>query len=102
MPEFIYSLPVDPMDSTSVQQVKAKLILLTQNDHLDFSGDILLADKIIALAREHDIPVHEDSDLAEILSRLDLFEEIPPSTYLMVAEILAFVYRANSKYNPGT
>jgi hypothetical protein len=47
VPEFIYSLPVDPMDSTSVQQVKAKLILLTQNDHLDFSGDILLADKII-------------------------------------------------------
>lgn len=59
-----------------------------------------LAEKIIALAREHDIPIHEDSDLAEILTRLDLHEEIPPSTYVVVAEILAFIYRTNERFTP--
>jgi flagellar biosynthesis protein len=57
-----------------------------------------LAEKLIELAREHNIPVHENSDLLEILSRLDLNEEIPPETYVIVAEILAFVYRTNDSF----
>lgn len=59
-----------------------------------------LAEKLIELAREHDIPIHEDNDLLEILSRLDLNEEIPPETYVIVAEILAFVYRTNDSFKP--
>lgn len=55
----------------------------------------LVAEKIIEIAREHGVPIHEDADLTEILSRLNLYEEIPPETYVLVAEILAFVYRAN-------
>ena len=47
VPEFIYSLPVDPNDYTSIEKVREKLISLTHNDQLDFSGDILLADQII-------------------------------------------------------
>lgn len=58
----------------------------------------LLAEKLLELARVHDIPIHEDADLVEVLSRLDLNEEIPESTYFIVAEILAFVYRTNQKY----
>ncbi len=54
-----------------------------------------VAEKIIALAKEHGIPIHEDSDLIEILAKLDLYEEIPPATYVVVAEILAFIYRTN-------
>ena len=56
-----------------------------------------LAEKIIALAKEHSIPIQEDDDLVEILAKLKLNADIPPETYLVVAEILAFVYRANSK-----
>lgn len=63
-------------------------------------GTGLLAERLIELAKEHDIPIHEDADLIEILSRLDLHEEIPPSTYVVVAEILAFVYRTNDQYRP--
>lgn len=59
-----------------------------------------LAERIIALAREYDIPIHEDADLAEILSLIDLNTEIPPSTYLVVTEILAFIYRTNQSYQP--
>lgn len=56
-----------------------------------------LAAKIIALAEEYGVPVQEDADLVEILARLDLNADIPPDTYLVVAEILAFVYRVNQK-----
>lgn len=58
-------------------------------------GSGLLAERLIELAREHGVPIHQDADLTEILSRLDLNQEIPPETYLLVAEILAFIYRTN-------
>ena len=58
-----------------------------------------LADKIIALAREHGIPIHEDRDLVEILSTLDMYEEIPEELYRAVAEILTFIYRISGEYN---
>lgn len=60
----------------------------------------LLAEKIIALAKEQGIPIQEDADLVEVLSRLKLNQEIPPETYVLVAEILAFVYRTNKSYTP--
>lgn len=61
-------------------------------------GRGLLAEKIIALAEEHGITVLEDADLVEVLSQLNINQEIPEETYLVVAEILAFVYRTNEKY----
>ena len=56
-----------------------------------------LADKILELARRHSIPVRRDRNLLQVLSRLDLNEEIPPEVYKAVAEILAFVYRLSSR-----
>ncbi len=53
-------------------------------------GDV--AEKIIEVAREHNIPIKEDADLVELLVQLDLEQEIPPELYKIVAEILAFVY----------
>jgi len=58
-------------------------------------GKGYIAQKIIALAKEHDIPIKEDPDLVQVLSELDLQEEIPPEIYMVVAELLAFVYRMN-------
>lgn len=56
-----------------------------------------LADKILDLAREHNIPVRQDRNLLQILSRLDLNDEIPPEIYKAVAEILAFIYRLTNR-----
>ncbi len=56
-----------------------------------------IADKIIALAKENGIPIHEDKNLVEILSTLDLYEQIPPKLYKVVAEILAFIYKVSNK-----
>lgn len=57
-----------------------------------------VAERIMALAKEHGIPMREDPDLIQALSQLDLQHEIPPSLYNVVAEILAFVYRLNNDY----
>jgi flagellar biosynthesis protein len=59
-------------------------------------GKGYIAQKIIALAKEHDIPIKEDPDLVHVLSELDLHQEIPPELYMVVAELLAFVYRMNA------
>jgi flagellar biosynthesis protein len=56
-----------------------------------------LAEKIIELARLYDIPIRQDKKLLQILSRLDLEEEIPPEVYKAVAEILAFIYRLSNR-----
>jgi len=56
-------------------------------------GDV--AEKILALAREHGITIQKDSTLLDALYRLDINEEIPEELYTVVAEILAFVYRMN-------
>lgn len=56
-----------------------------------------VADKIIELAKEHGIPVKDDPDLVEILAKLDIEQEIPADVYLVVAELLAFVYSVNNK-----
>jgi flagellar biosynthesis protein len=60
-----------------------------------------IAEKIIALAREHNIPIRSDPGLVQLLSRLEIDEQIPVELYRAVAEILAFVYQANSRYGPG-
>jgi flagellar biosynthesis protein len=64
---------------------------------LTAKGSGAVAEKIIALAREHGISVQEDPALIQILAGLDLNQEIPPSIYLVVAEILAFVYALSRK-----
>ena len=61
-------------------------------------GSGLLAEKIIELAKKNGIPIREDAALVQILSQLDFYQEIPPSAYLVVAEILAFIYSMNNKY----
>ena len=59
------------------------------------SGNI--ADKIIEVARQHDIPMVKDQNLVQVLEALDLESEIPPELYRAVAEVLAFIYRLNNK-----
>ena len=57
-----------------------------------------VADRILDLARAHGVPVHRDTDLAEVLVRLDLGEWVPPELYKAVAEVLAYLYKMNGMY----
>ena len=60
-------------------------------------GEGKIAEKIIDLAREHGVPVKDDPDLVEVLSKLEIEESIPPSVYIIVAELLAFIYSVNNE-----
>ncbi|MCP4673408.1 MAG: flagellar biosynthesis protein FlhB [Desulfobacula sp.] len=60
-------------------------------------GEGKIAHKIIELAKKHDIPIKDDPDLIEVLSTLEINEQIPSEIYVAVAELLAFVYSTNSK-----
>ena len=55
------------------------------------TGQGKLAERIIEVAKESDVPIHKDAKLAESLSILDIGEYIPPELYNIVAEVLVFV-----------
>ena len=61
------------------------------------TGKGKVAEKIIEIAREHNIHIHNDPDLIEVLSKLDLNEEIPTALYVVVSELLAFIYNLNAE-----
>jgi flagellar biosynthetic protein FlhB len=58
-----------------------------------------VAERIKALAAEHDIPIIENNPLARALFKLvDIGQEIPADLYKAVAEVLAYVYRLKRKF----
>lgn len=60
-------------------------------------GDI--AEKIIEKAKENNVPLYEDEELAHTLSFLDIGAEIPRELYEIVAKVLVFVSDMDSKFN---
>jgi len=54
-----------------------------------------VADKILAVAHENNIPIKQDKALLDALYRLEINEEIPEELYRVIAEVLAFIYRMN-------
>ncbi len=59
------------------------------------SGEV--ADRILALAREHRVPLREDRALVAVLSKVELEQQIPPGLYKAVAEVIAFAYALQGK-----
>ena len=64
-------------------------------------GKGLIAEEIIARAREHGIFMHESKELVALLMQIDLDREIPPALYRAVAELLAWIYRIESGLTHG-
>lgn len=59
------------------------------------SGQGLVAERMVELAREHGVAVQENAELAEALSSVELGTAIPEALYPVVAEVLVFVSRMN-------
>lgn len=55
-----------------------------------------LAERLIAKAKEHGLPIHKDPQLVRLLMKMDLEESIPPALYVAVAQVLALVWRAEA------
>ena len=56
-----------------------------------------VARRILEVAQEHDIPLQEDEHLVEVLSKIELGDEIPENLYRAVAEVIAFAYYVSGK-----
>ena len=61
------------------------------------TGQGHVAEEILRIARENDIPLRQDPALAGALATLDVGSRIPPELFRAVAEVLAFVYQINSR-----
>lgn len=61
------------------------------------TGEGELAEEIIRIAREHNIPLRQDADLTALLKGLQLGEEIPPVLYRVIAEVIAYAYWVSGK-----
>jgi flagellar biosynthesis protein len=59
-------------------------------------GRGLIAEQIIARAREHGVFVHESKELVALLMQVELDREIPPALYRVVAELLAWLYHIDA------
>ena len=49
-----------------------------------------VAERILAIAREHQVPVREDRNLVQLLALVELGDEVPAELYRAVAEVIAF------------
>ncbi len=65
-------------------------------------GEGEIARKIREIALANGIPMHRDNDLVEILSQIELDREIPPELYAAIAEVLSWIYRANTAVGKDT
>ena len=83
-PKTVAALRYSPVDGDPAPRVVA-------------SGHGYVAEEILKIAREHNIPLREDPELAGALASLDVGSTIPPELFRAVAEIIAFVYRLNGK-----
>ncbi|TYO82908.1 flagellar biosynthesis protein FlhB [Pseudomonas sp. CK-NBRI-02] len=68
---------------------------------LSAKGDDELAEAILAIAREHEVPIYENAELVRLLARLELGEQIPEALYLTIAEIIAFAWQLRGKVPVG-
>lgn len=64
-------------------------------------GRGLIAEEIIARARDAGLFVHESAEMVALLMQVDLDARIPPQLYVAVAELLAWIYRVERRDAPA-
>ena len=69
--------------------------------NLTAKGDDELAEAILAIAREYEVPIYENADLVRLLARLELGDTIPEALYRTIAEIIAFAWYLKGKCPAG-
>ncbi len=80
-----------------MEEKKKKAIALRYDQERDRAprivakGEGSIAERIIKLAKENNIPIVEDTDLVNAMINMEVYEEIPPELYRAIAQILVFV-----------
>ena len=88
------------IDSEDKQPKQAAALSYNGNSapKITAKGEDLIAEEIIALAREAGIYIHQDTNLSNFLQKLEIGEEIPKELYLLIAELIAFAYMLDGKF----
>jgi len=60
-------------------------------------GKGITAENIIKIAQLHNLPITQDEDLVELLSKVEVDHEIPENLYIAVAEVFKFLYTITHK-----
>lgn len=69
--------------------------------NLTAKGDDQLAEAILAIARQYEVPIYENAELVRLLARLELGDAIPEELYRTIAEIIAFAWYLKGKCPDG-
>jgi len=56
-----------------------------------------IAERIIKIAQENELPIKKDEDLVELLTKIEIDKEIPTNLYKAVAEVFSFIYNITNK-----
>ena len=87
------------------QQAPRQVIALSYDGKnapsLTAKGDDELAEAILAIAREYEVPIYENAELVRLLAKLELGDAIPESLYRSIAEIIAFAWYLKGKCPDG-
>ena len=65
------------------------------------AGSGALAEEIIAIAREHGVPLFENAELLRLLMDIGVGDELPETLYLCIAQVIAFAYKIQGKVPQG-
>jgi flagellar biosynthesis protein len=74
---------------------------------LEYSGDLprvlavargIFFNRLIRIAREHNITIYNDPNLAQVLSQLPVGSDIPEFLFQAVAKVLAYCYKINENF----
>ena len=90
-----------PSDHDSEKQAVALAYDGQRAPTVTAEGSGELAEQIIAIAREHGIPLFENPQLLTLLQQVGLGEEIPETLYLCIAQVIAFAYKIQGKAPAG-
>ena len=87
------------------QQAPRQVIALSYDGKnapsLTAKGDDELAEAILAIAREYEVPIYENAELVRLLAKLELGDAIPEPLYRSIAEIIAFAGYLKGKCPEG-
>ena len=68
---------------------------------LTAKGDEELAEEILKIARDYEVPIYENAELVKLLARMELGDSIPEELYRTIAEIIAFAWSLKGKFPEG-
>lgn len=88
----------DPKSTPKVGKAAALKYDGVNSPTLVAKGEGKLAQEIVSLAEKNDVHIHYDPLLLDVLTRLELGDEIPETLYLAVAKIIAFAYYLQGKH----